>query len=327
MYDNTVFQIIEDNQKSFWLTCNRGIYRVSKKELNDYANGKIQTVHCAVFGTADGLRSTKCNGSCQPAGIRANDGKLWIPTMKGVAIIDPAKLTINKTPSPVFIEHAFFDKHAVQIDSNLQMGPGQGDLELHYIALSYAAPKLLRFKYILVAFDKDWINADTRRVAYYTNISPGKHTFKVTACNKNGVWNETGASFAFILQPHFYESWWFYGLVTLIVVGAGFGMYRLRVWQLLARERELTIRINEATAKIKTLDGLIPICANCKKIRDDKGYWDQLEGYIQSHTEAKFSHGVCPECAEKLYGKYYAQVKNRREDIALQVPPPNLSKE
>jgi hypothetical protein len=73
--------------------------------------------------------------------------------------------------------------------------------------------------------------------------------------------------------------------------------------------------------RIKILGGLIPNCSSCKKIRDDKGYWDQLEGYIQSQSEAKFSHGVCPECAEKLYGKYYAQVKNRREDTALQVPP------
>ena len=71
------------------------------------------------------------------------------------------------------------------------------------------------------------------------------------------------------------------------------------------REKELKKSVDEAVARIKVLNGLIPICASCKKIRDDKGYWEQLEGYIQSHSGAKFSHGVCPECAEKMYGEFY----------------------
>ena len=74
-------------------------------------------------------------------------------------------------------------------------------------------------------------------------------------------------------------------------------------------------------AKIKVLNGLIPICASCKKIRDDKGYWDQLEGYIQSHSDAKFSHGICPECAEKLYGGYLSKIKEKKENAKSSLPP------
>ena len=59
--------------------------------------------------------------------------------------------------------------------------------------------------------------------------------------------------------------------------------------------------LKQTIARVKTLGGLLPICANCKKIRDDKGYWNQLEGYIQDHSEAEFTHGICPECIEKLY--------------------------
>jgi hypothetical protein len=75
----------------------------------------------------------------------------------------------------------------------------------------------------------------------------------------------------------------------------------MRVVQLVTREKELEARIQEALANIKVLGGFIPICSHCKKIRDDKGYWDLLEGYIQSHSEAKFSHGICPDCAKLLY--------------------------
>jgi ligand-binding sensor domain-containing protein len=313
MYDNTVFQILEDKQKNFWLTCNRGIYRVSEKELNDFADGKIQSVHCTVFGTVDGMRSAKCNGSSQPAGMRAHDGKLWFPTMKGVAIIDPESIQQSTIPPPVFIERALFDKQEVPIDSIVQLGPGHGDLEIHYPALSYSAPKQVNFKYMLVGFDKDWIDAGARRVAYYTNLPPGNFQFKVIACNNAGVWNWNGVKIRVNLLAHFYQTNWFRGLMILLVILIGFGAYRLRVWQLLENEKELKKRVDESLAKIKILGGLIPICASCKKIRNDKGYWSQLEEYINEHSEATFSHGVCPECAEKLYGGYLAKMKKQQE--------------
>ncbi|MCK9407553.1 MAG: response regulator [Bacteriovoracaceae bacterium] len=79
-----------------------------------------------------------------------------------------------------------------------------------------------------------------------------------------------------------------------------------------AKEREKLIKeLQYALDNIKTLQGLIPICANCKKIRDDKGFWNQVEGYIMAHSDATFTHGVCPECAKKLYGDHYDQtIKN-----------------
>ena len=127
----------------------------------------------------------------------------------------------------------------------------------------------------------------TRRVAYYTNLPPGDYDFQVIGCNNDGVWNTARADSRFVLKPHFYETYWFYILVAVLVVGAGFAVYRLRVWQLLKKEKELNDRIQEALARIKTLGGLIPICSNCKKIRDDEGYWEILEKYIQTHADVQ----------------------------------------
>jgi hypothetical protein len=162
-------------------------------------------------------------------------------------------------------------------------------------------PERVFFRYKLEGFDHDWIDAGTRRVAYYMNLPPHDYRFRVLACNNNGVWNEVGASFTFRLQPRFYETFWFYALVLLTLMGIVFTIYRVRVWRLLRREEELQKRIQEALANIKTLSGLIPICSNCKKIRNDKGYWDQLEAYIQRHSDATFSHGICPDCLKELY--------------------------
>ena len=78
-----------------------------------------------------------------------------------------------------------------------------------------------------------------------------------------------------------------------------------RNWSALNLEKEMAIEgLKEALNKISTLRGLLPICAACKKIRDDKGYWNQIETYIMDHTDADFSHGICPDCAKELYGEY-----------------------
>lgn len=79
-------------------------------------------------------------------------------------------------------------------------------------------------------------------------------------------------------------------------------------------ERERLIgELQEALAKVKTLSGLLPICASCKKIRDDKGYWNQIEGYIHDHSEAEFSHSICPDCARRLYPEIYEKMMREKE--------------
>ncbi len=69
-----------------------------------------------------------------------------------------------------------------------------------------------------------------------------------------------------------------------------------------AENEKLIAELQEALARVKLLNGLLPICASCKRIRDDNGYWNQIESYIRDHSEADFSHGLCPKCADKLYG-------------------------
>jgi len=81
--------------------------------------------------------------------------------------------------------------------------------------------------------------------------------------------------------------------------------YRRAHKQFLSEREKLITDLQTALAKVKQLSGFLPICASCKKIRDDKGYWSQVEEYIRDHSEVEFSHGICPDCAVKIYGKYY----------------------
>jgi sigma-B regulation protein RsbU (phosphoserine phosphatase) len=77
------------------------------------------------------------------------------------------------------------------------------------------------------------------------------------------------------------------------------------LWKTTIEREKLIKELQFALDNVKTLQGLIPICASCKKIRDDKGFWNQVEGYISEHTDAKFTHGICPDCAKELYGDVY----------------------
>ena len=82
------------------------------------------------------------------------------------------------------------------------------------------------------------------------------------------------------------------------------------------QEKEALLNeLREALDKVKTLSGLLPMCAKCKKIRDDKGYWKQIEEYIQAHSDAQFSHAVCPQCSDELYGhqEWYQKMKSHRK--------------
>jgi hypothetical protein len=122
----------------------------------------------------------------------------------------------------------------------------------------------------------------------------------VKAANSDGVWSAPITAMEFTLRPHFYQTSLFYLVCGLLLVGVGAGVYHLRTHQLRQRQQELQAKVDEAVGQIKTLRGLLPICAWCKRVRDDRGYWNQIELYVRKHSEAEFSHGICPECERKL---------------------------
>jgi hypothetical protein len=93
--------------------------------------------------------------------------------------------------------------------------------------------------------------------------------------------------------------------IAFMILNAFIGLFWGKIRQADAEKSKVIADLQEALAKVKTLSGFLPICASCKKIRDDKGYWNQIEAYISEHSAVEFSHGICPECVEKLYPDIY----------------------
>lgn len=258
LFDDTVFQILDDGLGTFWMSCNKGIFRAVKRELAEVADGTLRTLHCSTFGVPDGMGSAECQGGFQPAGWRARDGRLWFPTIKGLAVVDPTKLTTNPFPPPVHIEAMLVDQIAGPLANPFRIAAGARSLEIHYTALSFLVPERVRFKYRLEGFEKGWVEAGTRRTAYYTGLPPGDYRFQVQACNNDGVWNEVGASIALMVSPHFYQTWWFICLYLGAAGASGWALYRWRVRELklknevLAERNQLAMDLHDHLSQLLT---------------------------------------------------------------------------
>lgn len=226
LFSDEVFEILEDDFGYFWMSCVKGIFRVKRSNFDALDADPAKMLNCISYGRGEGLMSIQCNGVAKPAAWKAHDGRLWFATTKGVIAIDPNSNNAEAVP-PVFIEDLLVDRRAINLkataesskDTVLEIPPGRGELEFHYTALGFRVPEKNCFKYQLEGADSDWIDAGTRRFAHYNNIYPGTYHFRVRACNSDGIWNETGASLAIVLQPHVWETLWFRVLVAVLAIG------------------------------------------------------------------------------------------------------------
>jgi ligand-binding sensor domain-containing protein len=321
LYSSFVSSMLEDGRGIFWFSCSRGLFTVSRADFDVLADGKTNALSSHEYGVKDGLNTGAFGAGVQPTAWRMKDGRLLFCSLKGLVIVDPHHLFSNTLPPPVCVERVTINKRACSPDRTLEVTPGEGEVEIHYAALSYLAPGKVRFKYRLDGFDHDWVDAGTRRFAYYASLPPGRYNFRVVACNADEVWNYVGATFSFVLKPYFRQTIWFY-LACLAGLAAVIGAaYELRIMRLRMRERELQQRVDDAVAKVKVLSGMLPLCASCKKVRDDKGYWQQIETYIAEHSKTEVSHGLCPDCVKKLYPDIHRQLLAEQE--AAGGPNPN----
>ena len=220
--DNVICDIEDDEHGYFWMSSYNGIFRASQSELCQCAEGQIPAVHCLALSAGDGLPSLEATG----VGCRSADGKLWFPTCRGLVAIDPQGARTNLLVPPVLIEALFVDNQRLtNLDTAtpLRIPPGNHRFEFEYTGLSFAAPEKVRFRHRLERLTADWSDAGPGRTAEFPYIPPGDYTFRVIACNNDGVWNEQGASLSFTVLPHFWQTAWFDfsgGLATVLAASA-----------------------------------------------------------------------------------------------------------
>jgi len=283
LFNDIVHQILEDDGGNLWMSCNNGIFRVKKTDLNDFAEARIRSIDCVSYGTFDGMKSSECNGISQPPGFKSRDGRLWFPTMNGVTVIDPSSIKMNTSPPPVIIEEFLVNDKAMDLNNwDYQLSPGKKKLEFYFTALSFLVPQRVKLKYRLEGFEKKWNETSISRTAQYTNITPGYYTFKVIACNNDGIWNNEGASIRFYLRPFFYQTWWFKlfgGLLVFLIIA---GLYKIRVRQLNKKKLELKKLVDKRTTQLK--ESNIRLEASNKQLADANKELERLS-LVASETD------------------------------------------
>ena len=230
--------IAETKRGETWFNGIAGIVRVATRDLDAAFAKRSRTPNWEVFDFQDGVPGVAQQDSSTPTAIAGPDGRVWFVTNHGLAWVDPMALHRNPLPPPVVIRALRANGTDVPISEGLQLAKGTSSLQIDYTALSLAVSERVRFRYRLDGVDDNWIDPGTRRQAFYTNLGPGHHVFRVIAANNDGVWNREGATLAFDIPPTFLQSRWFLALCTGGVGLVLWVAYRIRVRQLTGKMRE-----------------------------------------------------------------------------------------
>lgn len=201
--DQGVNGILEDRSGRMWLTTNKGIFGVSKTQLDDVADGKRSRVSGYLIGTAEGMRSRETNGGVDPPGWVARDGKVWIPTMSGVVTIDPARISDVPPPRASVTGITIRETH-FPIEPELRIPGNARRLSIAFQAMSFAPPEGIIVQYRLAGVDDDWVDAGAARTAEYTSLPAGANLFEVRARQRLGSWGPV-ASARFRRAPLWFE--------------------------------------------------------------------------------------------------------------------------
>jgi ligand-binding sensor domain-containing protein/signal transduction histidine kinase len=248
--DDSAFVLIEADGY-LWATGNRGVYRTKKKELVDFVEGHIERIHSQSFGEGDGLKSRECNGGAQPAGWQARDGRLWFPTIAGLAVVDPKTIAPREFVPPPLIIRFVVDEKILPAVGQKRIEPGVEKLEIHYTAPTLSTPEGVNFRFRLKGFERDWVDAGERRVAYYTNLDPGPYRFEVSVINADGKIGTEIATFDFYLAPALWQTPWFRIAVGMCCLGLIWALVMLRLRTIKKRNILLEIKVAKRTAELE----------------------------------------------------------------------------
>lgn len=296
---SNVYAVRTDPRGRTWVTTDRGLDQLDTP------------VH---FGREAGAASEDCSIHA----LLAEDGQVWVGTSGGLFRVATSGVEAPLSPPVAHILRVQRGEALLEppFGALAPIPAREATLEFRVGAPSYLSEREVRFQVRLAGLEDGWRTSESRLVRYPA-LPGGRYRFEVRAAIGERPFGPA-AGLDFEVRPPWWRTWWARSLATLAAAAAVLAFIRLRLAQLArtkaalevvvaARTAELRTRNEELSAalgKVKTLSGLIPICSNCKKIRDDKGYWNQLETYITKHSEAGFSHGICPDCVDHLYPEF-----------------------
>jgi signal transduction histidine kinase len=226
-----------------WLNGSRGVVFIKSADWAAALASPQVRLACTLYGVLDGYPGLAATFSRLPSALAGPGGQLWFLGSNGVTRLDTAAPPPHQVPPQVKIESLVAQgrSHST-LSQQLTLPPGTNAFRIEYTALSYLRPELLRFRYRLEGVDADWQQSGTRRAISYSNLGPGNYRFRVAAVNEEGQWSKEEATLSLRIAPTFIQTPFFYGLCVLLVLGAIYGLYLLRM-------KQLTLLIGERMAE------------------------------------------------------------------------------
>ncbi len=262
---NSVISFVEDKEKRWWLYTGCGIVELPDSELQRWWSNPKAVVQTRVYDQLDGAQP---NAPYFNSAAYSRDGRVWFANGIVVQMVDPSRLTQKALlPAVTYIQSLIVDRKEFAATDNLKLPPKPRDLQIDYTSPTFLVPQRVKFRYRLDRYDRDWHDAGTRRQAFYTDLPPGKYSFRVIASNSDGVWNETAAKLDFSVAPTYYQMNWFRALCAALFLALLWAAYQLRVRHLHKQfDMTLEARVGERTriardlhdTLLQSFQGLLP---------------------------------------------------------------------
>jgi len=225
-----IISFVEDKEKRWWLNTQCGVVEFPDSELQRWWASPEAAIQAHFYDALDGARP-----SARPpfkSAANSPDGRVWFVNSGVVQMLDPSRLSQKALPAVTYIESVIADRNQFVAANHLRLPPHPRDLQIDYTSPTFTIPQKVRFRYRLSPYDRDWHEAGTRREAFYTDLPPGRYSFRVVACNSDGVWNEQGDALEFSIAPAYYQTNWFRVLCAVLALALVWAIYRIRVGQL-----------------------------------------------------------------------------------------------
>jgi signal transduction histidine kinase len=218
---------------ALWIAQHNGIVRTTAESMKRWEQDHGLPVDYAIFTRADGMRSAECtDAGMGPLMAVTPDGRLWVATLQGLAMIDLRRLPRSANKPLVYLRDTVVGRKSQRPGDHLVLAPGTSHLELAFDAVELSAPHRIRLQYRLDDVDDDWLDAPASHVATYSGMPPGSHTFHIRATNRDGVWDLVGMTYQVTEEPFPYQTAWFRALSLATLFGIACGLYWYRIRQL-----------------------------------------------------------------------------------------------
>ena len=261
---NVVTSFIQDKEKRWWLFTDCGISELADSELQRWWANPETVVQTRVYDQFDGVSSGRPRFN---SAALSQDGRVWFASGVFLEVVDPSRVLQQALPAETYIESVVVDRKEFPATDNLKLSPHPHDLQIDYTSPTFLIPQRVKFRYRLDGYDRDWHDAGTRRQAFYTDLSPGKYSFRVIAANNDGVWDHTPAQFDFSVTPAYYQTNWFRALCAAAFLALLWAAYQVRMRQLAYQfNMRLEERVSERTriardlhdTLLQSFQGLLP---------------------------------------------------------------------